>query len=1214
MPDRFGTIDINASEQPSAPPPAAEPKRPRRPERKGAPRKKSRRSGLTAKALIVPAIVVALLFLVYCALGFWGVPAYFTRSLPKNLLRDSSLQMAIDQARFNPFTFELQLSGIRVTDTSDEALTADILTIASIDSVLAPLSLLRTDLVCTRLQVNDLLLKASRNAQGKYNFARFFTGGDDAQPSDIINFSELPFLFSLNNIAVTNSKVVFEDIPGKTTHTIEKIEIALPNLSNFPFQTNEYIHPKFSAVINGSPVELTGKAMLSGSGGKENLQTELACTIHALDVPRYLNYLPIQLPLTITKGKAEGILQLTFSPNGEDDKLKVDFTIEIAELELADTEQKLTIAIPTARIEGGVQPVTGDTRLKSVVLHKPTIRAIGQFPWHLTATLATIPPPAQDSAGVPITDRPPSLIVDDLLADAGTYALLDANGKKTLDRWESVLVNIKNYSRNVEQGQQSAEAGSFVVKADHADSKASMNFQGPFKTGAIRDGKLRFENLPTATLFDWLDLSKLAKAGGTVDLSTNLHLTDGDAQKKGESAFQYSDGSMTFHQLSLSEGKQVWLTSAAPEISEVAKNGTKITFAKIKLPDSAIQLQLDSLPKLFTEFSKADSPLSIKEIDLSGSLSLAKPSVQLPKLVFDKVSMQAKDLDSDRKQSDKDNLVISAKNSAGADIQAKGTVRLRPFTTSVRTDFSALEGPDLLPWFSSNPLVKALKADLSGKGIFTFPATGFNGELQIGKGGNYAKDKKTPYLSWDGIELQGIRYASAKTFISIAEMQLKAPALEVAVSAKQPSPYAELVAFLTANFPPAKAEGEKAAAAAQLEIQKISLQDGTLLYSDSRLKPTWKAQVSGLKGTISDFATTPAKLSKIALQGQIAASPFTLTGQVDLFSTETAGGLQFAASNLPLATFADQLKGNDDLAPDQGTFGLETTSSWEDGVISDQAQLIFTDLAPRSPLADSALPLALMLDPENKFTLALTDSREMTSPPAPLLTEALAAFEKIMIKANVSPLLVASGDFSDLVGNEFIEYLPGQTIMTGQGRETLTRFSALLSTHPHLSLTLVGSADQPIDGGAIKKQMEEAESLRVAKENTRRAEAWLQEREKRMIAVNEARRKKGLKPAPLEQTIPPELIATYGQVKPQPITVDATILKELAGDRANALLDFMIGELSLPLERIHISDKTRLNKNKDDKGNRVFFTLSAYEPPPPAETKPVPTKPEPAKP
>jgi len=57
-------------------------------------------------------------------------------------------------------------------------------------------------------------------------------------------FSELPFLFSLNNISIREGSVTFQDVPAATTHTVEQIELDLPSLSNFPFQTSQNIHPQ----------------------------------------------------------------------------------------------------------------------------------------------------------------------------------------------------------------------------------------------------------------------------------------------------------------------------------------------------------------------------------------------------------------------------------------------------------------------------------------------------------------------------------------------------------------------------------------------------------------------------------------------------------------------------------------------------------------------------------------------------------------------------------------------------------------------------------------------------------------------------------------------------------------------------------------------------------------------------------------------------------
>ncbi len=49
---------------------------------------------------------------------------------------------------------------------------------------------------------------------------------------------------------------------ARKTHHVKDIELALPAISNFPYQSDTYIHPRFSAVVNGSPVKLTGEATL----------------------------------------------------------------------------------------------------------------------------------------------------------------------------------------------------------------------------------------------------------------------------------------------------------------------------------------------------------------------------------------------------------------------------------------------------------------------------------------------------------------------------------------------------------------------------------------------------------------------------------------------------------------------------------------------------------------------------------------------------------------------------------------------------------------------------------------------------------------------------------------------------------------------------------------------------------------------------------------
>jgi len=99
---------------------------------------------------------------------------------------------------------------------------------------LAPLSLLRHDLVSNSLAIRGIEMNIVRSHDNRYNITDVFSVKRTGTASDIISFSELPFLFSLNNISIREGSVTFQDVPAATTHTVEQIELDLPSLSQFP--------------------------------------------------------------------------------------------------------------------------------------------------------------------------------------------------------------------------------------------------------------------------------------------------------------------------------------------------------------------------------------------------------------------------------------------------------------------------------------------------------------------------------------------------------------------------------------------------------------------------------------------------------------------------------------------------------------------------------------------------------------------------------------------------------------------------------------------------------------------------------------------------------------------------------------------------------------------------------------------------------------------
>ena len=209
MSDQFGTISISPDQ--SGKPSAAEPRqRPRRrpdrksrPEKERPPRKKSpaapRSKGWLLKYLI-PGLVV--FSLCYTLAGFWLVPAYMKKSLPERIGGRTGMHLFITAVDFNPLTFTFTLQDIQLQPSRSVDGDRELLRIDRVVADLAPISLLRNDLVSNAVTIEGLALNIIRSQNNRYNVEDLFALRQQGEASDIISFSELPFLFSLNNISI----------------------------------------------------------------------------------------------------------------------------------------------------------------------------------------------------------------------------------------------------------------------------------------------------------------------------------------------------------------------------------------------------------------------------------------------------------------------------------------------------------------------------------------------------------------------------------------------------------------------------------------------------------------------------------------------------------------------------------------------------------------------------------------------------------------------------------------------------------------------------------------------------------------------------------------------------------------------------------------------------------------------------------------------------
>lgn len=1190
MSDHFGSISIQPATTKPAPP-----SRPGRPERPAQKRPVRPRKHRTEPRIPKSLLFAFLLFFIagsYLVIGLWGIPKYISTSLPDSFSQRTGMALRLGRVEFNPFSFALKISDISVIENSDTAV--PLFSLQSFATDIAPLSLLQGEVIAKRLVLDTFQLNLIRNGEGDYNYYVPAPGGTKTSPTAFLDFSNLPFRFSFNNISLANGGITFHDNPNNNTHIIKEIQLTLPNLSNFSFQAKEYIHPSFSAIVNGSPIQLTGQAALTGNSKDTDagLRTELSCNFNAIDLSKYFNYLPFGLPFDVTEGKAEGSLRLTFAQSDTDDMLSVDFSMQASEMALRSSDESFKLRIPSAKLEGSIQPLTGNTHLKSIELRDPTTSISEKFSFSQFKAFASLTI-AKDGANTS-QNGGPEVKIDLLQADNGTIILSGDDPKANRDSWKDLQLTLKNYTNTI-AGSAAGKQATFRLSGRQENSKATLNWQGYLDEHLLPAGDLQLGEFSAAKLFTLLGLSDTQVKKGSVDVQGHLSFKDYPDLDL-NSRITLAEGTLTFTDLTLIENTHVWYSAPATKFTGFSKDAKKIALGSVYLKNSTMHLFTDNLPTMVKKFGAAKRSIGIEALDFSGTLTLADSRKKLPELQFDKVSLQAINLSRLESSSERDNLTLTASLGKSGDIQAKGKVRLNPFVTSLTTGFSGITGSQLLPWLGDSGLIADAATQLAGKGTFSFPYVSFNGQLLL-RNGTLSR-KNTPYFTWKEIHLNDFRYNSDPLHLGASRCDIVEPKISWTYTKDSPHLITALSGFLQKHFQPNGKKENDTGKLPSLEVQSVNISTASIQLKDNRLTPSWSGNIEGLRGSIEKVSSDPAaENSSYTLSGMIESVPFSLAGTIHLFNLNKNGSSDFTLNNFPLSSYRQPLAKQLDMDASKAEVSVASKSSWGNGLLNQDATLELRNITPRSAKAESALTLALMTDAENRFTLPVHTEQKLDQSPSPLVNEAMAAFQKLMLKAAVSPLLVAGGDFSDLIGEEHAEFHPGQILLTDKGQQSIARFSSLLSTHPNIRLTVTGSADAAIDEEAMRKDLEEAEQQRVIAENLRRNVDLEKAIAEYIRQANDKLKATGKNGTIVEQKIPPELYKRYAPIKPQKVDIDKAMLRNLATERARVIVEFFTKQLSIAPERVSTAKKPVIHNEKEVQGNRVLFTVGTYAAP-----------------
>jgi len=1116
-----------------------------------------------------------LFFLTYCLIGFLGVPYFLQSLLPGIAAKNMQRQVTFGSVRFNPFTLVLQLDNTIIgpqLDNADDTIDP-IFSAARIEANISSLSLLQGQFICSSLTAENLFLHILRREDNTYNTSRLIP----LQRSRTFPFLRLPFSYFISNLTVTDSRLLFDDLPAGRSHSLDKIDLSLPLLfqqtgqgffSSFFIAGSEthLTNPHFSALINGSPVDISGESSVQNN----DFTAKLKLQFQAVDVPSYLAYLPAR-KTTIEKGTADIVVDTTFHlAAGEKTDLTVDTQIRFIDLVLLDNKNNRS-TFPQSTINASLSPLESRYFFHEISLIAPKIRvgrtADGEWSFPLT-----FPPPAAERNN----EQPFDLILEKIEMTNGVIDFFDANGRKAVSSYSGINFSLSAFDRG------STTPAPFSLSA-MTPEKGRVSAQGeidPFSLAAA--GLFTGEAIGLSSAAGSLLPAGMKITSGKIDTATSRFTwRDGKAKKK---ELLFHDGSVAIKDI-VTTGQDTPLFSspslhlAFGEFDPFGRRADKIT-AKVINPEIRFFWDKDNRCNWSGPEQKKNSGENKRQWDINvtsltlenGNIILADNSLPTPLMMtLEKIGLTATNLSS--KEGETGEIKLDSTNFGQGSLTMQGPVSFSPFSASLNCSMKNFQLEKAPPLFTDWLNFPRLSGEADSDGELHLPGFSYTGSLEIR---NFAAGKKdeADMAGWTKARSERISLKLVPFSLQAETVTLEEPSLQWVVDAKGMMNIADFFNQTGLRENGFVNDG-------RIALTTIDLKNGKLDFLDQRVSPPYAKQIE-IAGTISNLVNQPANRLSLNLAAAIGGkSPGSLRGELGFFDGPLSADLQAEINQMPVKDFSPYLVSLLDYQLTKGDFNLAVHYKRENHEITADNSLVINDLELASSTGKSSASLpfavALLTDPQGKMNVGLPFTGSTTDDSYTFPRSLGRAIRAMMLKSKVSPTTLLKADLQET--DQLVDHLlfsPGKSALKEENKTALKMIARVLEARPLLLLAVKGFSSLETDKAALLQEKKE-----------RLDRSRLEEEEKKSLQITQKYGREEIGHPRSEQQEPPP-------APPTKISVSKKELQELAEKRKQQVMDFFAVELKIPASRLKADSTDLIPAGAQGRpGNRVDLRFDA---------------------
>jgi Domain of Unknown Function (DUF748) len=1067
---------------------------------------------------------LAVFLVLFTVVGFFVVPPLARYYLAKELTALLDRQVTVEEVDVNPFSMVAAVKGLTIKERDASQVFASF---AELKLNLQAESLYRRAPILREVKLTNPYLHVVRNPDARtYNFSDLIQKFSGSKTSPDEQPGEEP-RFSLNNVQIVNGRIEIDDRPKHARHTVREINVAIPFLSSLPYRVEEYVQPSFSARVNEAPFSLRGRT----KPFKDSLETSVDIDIEKLNIPRYVEYVPLDLAFRVPSGLLDSKLTVSFvRSESRPPVLSIKGSVDLHQLSLTELDGRPLlnlqhVAVPVTSIDVfGRKYEFGAISLQSPELfvrreHDGGVNWLAVVPKREAA-----PGPAANRPGQPIELSVSQVGISD--GQVHVQDLVPDEGFKT--DLSGIEATLRDFAMP-QAGPARVEVAFGTGLGEQVKYAGSLTLAPLASEGAIEADRIRLANYQPYygdyILYEFKD--------GVADLATRYSFAATDQGPDVKlSAFNLSLASLRLRKPGAKEdflrAKTAHIRDASVDLRTLALNvgqfSTRDGFLNIvREADGTINAtRILPAPKEADTTGRQGTPwlLTLKRAELQKwQIAFTDLTPREPvHVIADDVMLRASDLSNQKGR--KGRLDLTARLNQTGTLAVKGPLAINPVSAELKLDLKDFGLVPLQPYFADRVNVLMTSADLSATGATRFalppdgkPAIAFDGEVTLTNFASVDKAKSEDFLKWTTLFAGGIAYRHEPMRLDIEQVALSDfysriiiyPAgrlnLQNIVASPQdareentpgPAPQprgaatqggrggpAPVVAQQPTTAPAPAAPSTPAGAPPPIRIGKVTLQGGNVNFTDLFIKPNYSANLTGIGGAVTGLSSQLDTAADVDLRGRFAGSaPVQIQGKINPLVRNLFLDLKANVRDIELGPFTPYSGKYVGYAIEKGKLTFNVAYKIENRKLAASNQILVDQLtfggkteSPQATKLPVMLAVALLKDRNGVIDVNLPISGSLDDPKFSIGGLIVRVVVNLITKAITAPFAL----IGNLVGGgdgaelSYVQFEPGRAVLTAQAQDKLAKLQKGLVDRPGLKLDITPRVDPQTDREGLRR-------------------------------------------------------------------------------------------------------------------------------------------------